>query len=35
MDVATAHRAKGLSLDVEETLGGTQLKIQNPNVPES
>ena len=35
MDVATAQRAGGLKLDVEEGLAGTQLKIDNPNVPPS
>jgi len=35
MDVATAQRAKGLGLDLEETVGGTQLKIDNPNMAQS
>lgn len=33
MDVGTAPRAKGLSIDLEEGLTGTTLKIDNPNAP--
>ncbi|MEM7250954.1 MAG: Grx4 family monothiol glutaredoxin [Pseudomonadota bacterium] len=33
MDVGTAPRANGLRLDMEETLTGYQLKIENPNEP--
>lgn len=33
MDVGTAPRAKGLSIDLEEGLTGTSLKVDNPNVP--
>jgi monothiol glutaredoxin len=34
MDVATAQRASGLSIDLDEGIAGTQLKISNPNVPQ-
>ena len=33
LDVASAQRAKGLSIDVEETVQGTAFKIDNPNAP--
>ena len=33
MDVGTAPRAKGLSIDLEEGLTGTTLKVDNPNAP--
>ena len=33
MDVGTAPRAHGLSLDLEESLTGVTLKVDNPNVP--
>ena len=33
MDVGTAPRAKGLSIDLEQSLTGTTLKVDNPNVP--
>ena len=32
-DVASAQKAKGLSIDVEETIQGTAFKIDNPNAP--
>ena len=32
-DVASAQKAKGLSIDVEETVQGTAFKIDNPNAP--
>ena len=32
-DVASAHKAKGLSIDVEETVQGTAFRIDNPNAP--
>ena len=32
-DVASAQKAKGLSIDVEETVRGTAFKIDNPNAP--
>ena len=33
MDVGTAPRARGLSVDLEENLTGVTLKVDNPNVP--
>lgn len=33
MDVGTAPRARGLSIDLEESLTGVSLKVDNPNVP--
>ena len=33
LDVASAQRARGLSIDVEETVQGTAFKIDNPNAP--
>ena len=33
MDVGTAPRARGLSVDLEESLTGVTLKIDNPNAP--
>ena len=33
LDVASAQRAKGLSIDVEETVQGTAFRIDNPNAP--
>lgn len=33
MDVATAQRAKGLALDMEDTLQGRSLTVSNPNAP--
>ncbi len=33
MDVGTAPRARGLSVDLEESLTGVTLKVDNPNVP--
>ena len=33
MDVATAQKAKGLVIGVEQTLQGTGFKIDNPNAP--
>ena len=33
MDVGTAPRASGLSVDLEESLTGVTLKVDNPNVP--
>lgn len=33
MDPATAQRARGLKVDIAETLQGTVLQIQNPNAP--
>ena len=33
MDVGTAPRARGLSVDLEESLTGVNLKVDNPNVP--
>ena len=33
MDVGTAPRARGLSIDLEESLTGVALKVDNPNVP--
>lgn len=33
MDVGTAPRARGLSIDLEQSLTGATLKIDNPNVP--
>lgn len=33
MDVGTAPRARGLSVDLEESLTGITLKVDNPNVP--
>ena len=32
-DVASAQKAKGLSVDVEETVQGTAFRIDNPNAP--
>ena len=32
-DVASAQKAKGLSIDVEETVQGTAFRIDNPNAP--
>ena len=33
LDAASAPRAKGLSIDVEETVQGTAFRIDNPNAP--
>ena len=33
MDVGTAPRARGLSVDLEESLTGVTLKVDNPNAP--
>ena len=33
MDVGTAPRARGLCVDLEQSLTGVSLKIDNPNVP--
>ena len=33
LDVASAQRAQGLSIDIEETVQGTAFKIGNPNAP--
>ena len=33
VDLATAPRANGLRLDVEETFGGNNLTVDNPNMP--
>ena len=33
MDVGTAPRARGLSVDLEESLTGVALKVDNPNAP--
>ena len=33
MDVGTAPRAKGLAIDLEESLTGAALKVDNPNAP--
>ena len=33
LDVASAQRAKGLSIDIEETVQGTAFKMDNPNAP--
>ena len=33
LDVASAQKAKGLSIDIEETVQGTAFKIDNPNAP--
>lgn len=35
MDVGTAPRAGGLSVDLEESLTGVALKVDNPNAPAS
>ena len=35
MDVGTAPRARGLSVDLEESLTGVNLNVDNPNVPSS
>ena len=35
MDVGTAPRARGLSVDLEESLTGVALKVENPNAPAS
>jgi len=32
-DVASAQKARGLSIDIEETVQGTAFKIDNPNAP--
>ena len=32
-DVASAQKAKGLSIDIEETVQGSAFKIDNPNAP--
>jgi monothiol glutaredoxin len=34
MDVASAQKARGLSLDIEETLQGKAFRVDNPNAPE-
>lgn len=34
MDVATAQKARGLSLDMEDTFQGKAFKVNNPNAPE-
>ncbi len=34
MDVATAQKARGLSLDIEDTLQGKAFRVDNPNAPE-
>jgi monothiol glutaredoxin len=34
MDVATAQKARGLSLDIEDTLQGKAFRVNNPNAPE-
>ena len=33
LDLASAQRAKGLSIDIEETMQGTAFRIDNPNAP--
>ena len=33
MDVATAQKAKGLKVDMEETLQGKAFRVENPNAP--
>ena len=33
LDLASAQKAKGLSIDVEETMQGTAFRIDNPNAP--
>jgi len=33
MDVATAQQAKGLQVDVEDTLEGTAFRVETPNAP--
>ena len=33
LDVASAQKARGLSIDVEETVQGTAFRIDNPNAP--
>ena len=33
LDVASAQRAKGLAIDIEETVQGTAFRIDNPNAP--
>jgi monothiol glutaredoxin len=35
MDVATAQKAKGLKVDIEDTLQGKAFRIDNPNAPVS
>lgn len=35
MDVATAQKARGLKLDVEDTFQGKAFKVDNPNAPAS
>ena len=35
MDVATAQKAKGLKVDVEDTLQGKAFRVDNPNAPVS
>jgi monothiol glutaredoxin len=34
MDVASAQKARGLKLDVEDTVQGKAFKVDNPNAPE-
>lgn len=34
MDVATAQRAKGLSVELTETMQGTGFEVSNPNAPQ-
>ena len=33
LDLASAQKAKGLSIDIEETVQGTAFRIDNPNAP--
>ena len=33
MDISTAPRAQGLKIDLEETLTGYNIKVENPNLP--
>ena len=33
LDLASAQKARGLSIDIEETMQGTAFKIDNPNAP--
>lgn len=35
MDVATAQKARGMSLDMEDTFQGKAFKVNNPNAPEA
>jgi monothiol glutaredoxin len=35
MDVATAQKVRGMSLDMEETMQGNAFKVNNPNAPEA